>query len=439
MTATLDAGSDKRISQAPAAMTPIVVAGSLGTVIEWYDFLIYGTAAALVFNVLFFPKLDPLSGTLASLGTYAVGFFARPVGGILFGHFGDRMGRKTSLMLTMLVMGLGTFAVGLLPTYDQIGIWAPILLVTLRLVQGIGLGGEWGGASLMVIEHAPAQRRGFYGSLVQVGFPFGLVTSYGVFTIATAAVTQDSFLAWGWRVPFLISIGLLAVGWYVRVRLPETPYFEDIRRRGAIAANPFFETIFNHPRSFWAAVGLKLSEVSWVYILTVFVVIYGTATLKLPKQLLLNAVFVAALIELATIPLFGYLGDLWGRRSLYFLGTLFTVCFAFPLFWLLDTKEPLIIVLAIVIALSFGHGTMFSIESAYFPELFGTRVRYTGASFGFQLSAAIGGGLAPIVATFLVDYMGGTSGVSVLLILLAAITFIATLFARETRNDSLNA
>ena len=421
------------------AMTPVVFASSIGTVIEWYDFLIYGTAAALVFNTLFFPKLDPLTGTLASLGTYAVGFFARPIGGILFGHFGDRIGRKTSLMLTMLVMALGTFAVGLLPTYNQIGIWAPILLVTLRLIQGIGLGGEWGGASLMVLEHAPSHRRGLYGSLVQVGFPLGLVTSYGVFTLVTSAMPQSAFLAWGWRIPFLVSVVLLVIGWYVRSRLPETPLFEDIKRRGAIAANPFFETIFKNPRSFLVAVGLKISEVSWVYILTVFVVIYGTTTLKLPKQLLLNAVFIAALLELITIPFFGWLADLWGRRSLYFLGTLFTVCFAFPLFWLLDTKDPLTIILALIIALNFGHGTMFGIQSTYFPELFGTRVRYTGASFGFQLSAAIGGGLAPIIATVLAEYMGGTAGVSSVLILLAVITFVATLFARETKNESLHA
>ena len=426
-----------RGAQKPTAMAPIVVAGSIGTVIEWYDFLIYGTAAALVFNTLFFPKLDPLAGTLASLATYAVGFFARPVGGILFGHFGDRIGRKTSLIITMLVMALGTFAVGLLPTYNQIGIWAPATLVILRLVQGLALGGEWGGASLMVIEHAPSHRRGLFGSLVQLGFPLGLVTSYGVFTLATSAIAPDAFLIWGWRIPFLLSVVLLVVGWFVRSRLPETPVFEDIRRRGEIAANPISETIFGNWKNLVIAVGLKISEVSWVYILTVFVVIYGTTTLNLPKQLLLNAIFIASLIELITIPLFGLLADLWGRRSLYFIGTIFTAAFAFPLFWLLDTKNAALIVLTVAIALSFGHGTMFGIQSAYFPELFGTRVRYTGASFGFQLSAAIGGGLAPLIATALAAYMGGTAGVSLVLIFLASITFLATLFARETRNDAL--
>jgi MFS transporter, MHS family, shikimate and dehydroshikimate transport protein len=422
----------------PVAMTPVVFAGSIGTVIEWYDFLIYGTAAALVFNNLFFPKLDPLTGTLASLATYAVGFFARPLGGALFGHFGDRIGRKASLMITMVVMALGTCAVGLLPTYAQIGIWAPILLVTLRLIQGIGLGGEWGGASLLVLEHAPARQRGIYGSLVQIGFPLGLVTSYGVFALATTSISESAFMSWGWRVPFLLSIVLLAVGWYIRARIPETPLFTEVKRRGDIAKNPFFEAIFQNPRNFLVAVGLKISEVSWVYILTVFLVVYGTTTLGLPRQLLLNAVFVAALVEVITIPLFGWLSDRFGRRSLYFLGTFFTVCFAFPLFWLVDTKDPQLIMLAVIVALSFGHGTMFGLQSAFFPELFGTRVRYTGASFGFQLSAAIGGGLSPIIATVLAEKMGGTAGVSMLLILLAVVTFVATLFAPETKDEPLH-
>jgi MHS family shikimate/dehydroshikimate transporter-like MFS transporter len=305
------------------------------------------------------------------------------------------------LMLTMTIMALGTFVVGLLPTYDQIGIWAPILLVSLRLLQGIGLGGEWGGASLMVLEHAPPGRRGIFGSLVQVGFPLGLVTSYGVFALATTMIPQADFIAWGWRVPFLLSIVLLGVGWFVRARLPETPLFEEIKRRREIAKNPFFEVIFKNPKPFLIAVGLKISEVSWVYILTIFVVVYATTKLALPRQLLLNAIFIAALIEIITIPLFGWLSDTVGRRIFYFIGTLFTVCFAFPLFLLLHTKDPQVIVLTIVAALSLGHGTMFGLQSTYFPELFGTRVRYTGISFGCQVAAALGGGLSPIIATAL--------------------------------------
>jgi MHS family shikimate/dehydroshikimate transporter-like MFS transporter len=423
---------------APAArsMTTIAVAGAFGTIIEWYDFLIYGTAAALVFNRLFFPTVDPLTGTLAALATYAVGFVARPVGGAVFGHFGDRIGRKSMLMLTMMIMGFGTFLVGLLPTYGQIGILAPTLLVVLRFVQGLALGGEWGGASLMVLEHAPAGQRGFYGSLVQVGFSLGLVTSSGVFALVTM-MPEDAFLAWGWRVPFLVSILLVGVGAFVRARVPETPVFEELKARQELSPNPFVEAIFRNPRPFLVALGLKLSEVSWVYMLTVFVVAYATLQLKLPRKLMLDAVFWAALIEVFTIPLFGWLSDRIGRRPFYFLGVAFTVAFAFPLFWMLDTRDPALVTLAVIIALNFGHGLMFAPESAYFPELFGARVRFTGASFGFQASAAIGGGFAPIIATWLAAMMGGTAGVSVMLILLAGVTFVAALFAHETKGRPL--
>jgi MHS family shikimate/dehydroshikimate transporter-like MFS transporter len=417
-------------------MASVVFAGSIGTIIEWYDFLIYGTAAALVFNTLFFPTIDPLAGTLAALATYSVGFVARPIGGAIFGYFGDRAGRKVMLMITMGIMALGTFAVGCLPTYQQIGVWAPILLVTLRFIQGIGLGGEWGGASIMVVEHAPAGHRGLFGSLVQIGFPLGLVTSSGIFALMTTMPDAD-FKAWGWRIPFLLSILLLGVGWFVRARVPETPVFEDIKRRGAIAKNPFIEAILQSPRSFLVAVGLKISEVSWVYILTIFIVVYATGQLNLPQTLLLNAILIAALVEVITIPLFGWLSDQVGRRIFYFLGAIFTAAFAFPLFWLLGTKDPPTVVLTVVVALSLGHGTMFGLQSAYFPELFDTRVRYSGASFGFQIAAALGGGFSPIIATALAGYLGGTAGVSMMLILLAAITFVATLFARETKGKSL--
>ncbi|GAC1332114.1 MAG: MFS transporter [Beijerinckiaceae bacterium] len=414
----------------------VVFAGTIGTIIEWYDFLIYGTAAALVFNGLFFPKFDPLTGTLAALGTFAAGFFARPIGALLFGHFGDRVGRKTMLVATMMTTALGTFAVGLLPTYNEIGVFAPILLISLRIVQGIGLGGEWGGASLLVLEYAPAHRRGFYGSLVQVGFPLGIAASSGAFALVTM-LPEQSLLSWGWRLPFLASIVLLGVGLFVRMRVAETPLFAHIKRRGAIAASPIWEVLTRNPKSFLLAVGLKLSEVSWVYILTVFVVVYATTRLGLPRGMLLKAIIVASLIEVFTIPLFGYLSDLYGRRLLYFVGVFFTVAFAFPLFWLLDTKDPLVIGATIAVALSMGHGTMFGLQSTYFPELFATRMRYTGASFGFQVSAALGGGVAPLLAASLASSMGGTAGVSVLLIGLAAVTLVATLFARETKDESL--
>lgn len=414
----------------------IAMAGMIGTIIEWYDFLIYGTAAALVFNKLFFPIFDARIGTLAALGSFAVGFLARPVGGAIFGHFGDRLGRKSMLMLTMVFMGLSTALIGVLPTYAQFGIWAPVLLVMLRVVQGIALGGEWGGASLMVLEHAPQNRRGLFGSLVQVGFPIGLVSASAVFSIVSMLPDAD-FAAWGWRIPFIISVVLVAIGIFVRARLPETPVFEEIRARGQIVRRPFFEMLLKNPHSFLLAVGLKLSEVSWVYMLTVFVMVYATSKLGLAKSLMLNAISLAALLELLTIPLFGHLSDICGRRSLYFAGVAFTIIFAFPLFWLLDMKSPGVVTMTVIVALNLGHGLMFAPESTYFPELFGPSVRYSGASFGFQVSAAIGGGFAPVIAAALAAYLGGTAGVSIMLILLALITLVATLFARETKDDVL--
>jgi MHS family shikimate/dehydroshikimate transporter-like MFS transporter len=419
-----------------AKINSIAFASCLGTIIEWYDFLIYATAAALVFNKAFFPTFDPLAGTLAALGSYAVGFLARPLGGALFGHFGDRLGRKSMLVLTLFIMGLSTFCIGLLPTYASIGVVAPILLIVLRIVQGIGLGGEWGGASLMVLEHAPAAQRGFYASLVQIGFPIGLVLATLVFALV-AKLPDADFAAYGWRIPFLASIVLLAVGTFVRWRLPETPVFEGLKLRGALAGNPVGEVVTHSTRTFFIAVGLKLSEVSWVYMLTVFVVVYATTKLGMPKQLMLDAVMYAALLELISLPVFGWLADKIGRRPLYILGALFTIAFAFPLFRLIESKSATLIYVAVMIAMNFGHGMMFGPESCYFPELFGPRVRYSGASFGFQLSAAIGGGFAPIIATALVGYFGGTGGVSLMMIALALITLAAALAARETKGGSL--
>jgi MHS family shikimate/dehydroshikimate transporter-like MFS transporter len=419
-----------------STMNSIVFASCFGTIIEWYDFLIYATAATLIFNKAFFPTFDPLASTLAALGSYAVGFLARPLGGALFGHFGDRLGRKSMLVLTLFIMGASTFCIGLLPTYASIGVFAPILLIVLRTVQGIGLGGEWGGASLMVLEHAPADRRGFYTSFVQIGFPIGLVLATLVFGLV-AKLPDADFVSYGWRIPFLVSVVLLGVGTFVRSRVPETPVFEGLKQRDGLSGNPVGEVVARNTKTFFIAVGLKLSEVSWVYMLTVFVVGYATTKLSLPKAMMLDAVLYAALLELISLPLFGWLSDKIGRRPLYILGALFSIAFAFPLFWMVDSKSTVLIFTAIMIAMNFGHGMMFGPESCYFPELFGARVRYSGASFGFQTSAAIGGGFAPIVATAMVGYFGGTTGVSIMMIVLALVTLAAALAARETRGETL--
>jgi MHS family shikimate/dehydroshikimate transporter-like MFS transporter len=427
-----------RASESPSnPMRTIVLAGSIGTVIEWYDFLVYTTLAGLVLSKIFFPTTDPNVGLLAALATYAVGFLARPLGGAIFGHYGDRFGRKSMLMATMVIMGLATFAIGLLPTYKSIGFAAPVILVVLRIIQGIGLGGEWGGASLFVLEHAPSRARGLFGSLVQIGYPLGLVLS----TLAVALVVRLSeadLLAWGWRLPFLASAALLFVGAFVRSRISETPVFVEMQAKQKLCQRPFVEAVTKERGSFLLAVGLKLTEVTWVYMLSVFTVLYATTKLGLSKSLILDAVLYAALLELITIPFFGWLSDQIGRRILFILGALFTIGFAFPFFWMIQTKSPAIVVAAIIIAMNFGHGMMFALESTYFPELFKGPVRCSGASFGFQLSAAIGGGLAPIIATGIVGQSATTMVVSLMLVVIALVTLFSAFKAKETLDADLS-
>lgn len=414
----------------------IVTASVLGTTVEWYDFLIYGTAAALVFNKLFFPNYDPLVGTLAAFGSYAVGFVARPLGGAVFGHFGDKLGRKAMLTLTMIIMGAGTFLIGCLPTYDQVGILAPILLLVLRMAQGIGIGGEWGGATLMVIESGDRHRRGFLGSLVQVGFPLGMVCATLVFLLVSK-LPDDQFMSWGWRLPFWLSAILVAVGLFVRMRLVETPKFAKVQEQGEVSKAPLLDVLTKDFKNFIVAVGLKISEVAWVYVLIGFLVYYATSHLHLSKTVILDAVLYAAMLELVTLPLFGLLSDYVGRKPLYIAGTILSMIAAFPLFTFVETKDPTTIAIAIAIIMSITHGLMFSPQAAFIPELFGTKVRYSGASLGVQVSAAISGGFAPMIATSLLAYYGSTHAISWYLIALGAITLIATLVSRETAFEDL--
>jgi MFS transporter, MHS family, shikimate and dehydroshikimate transport protein len=421
-------------SSGPAAgsIRIVALASLIGTTIEWYDFFLYGTAAALVFNRLYFPTFDPLAGTLAAFGTYTVGFVARPIGGIIIGHYGDRIGRKSMLILTLVIMGVATFGIGLLPTYAQIGPWAAVALVVLRLAQGFGVGGEWGGAVLMAVEHAPAGRRGFYGSWPQIGVPAGLLLSTAVFA-QFARLPEEQFLSWGWRVPFLLSILLVGVGLIIRVRILETPAFARLKEAGIEAKRPIVEVLFNHPKEVLLAMGARLAENGAFYIYTVFVLVYGTQKVGIARETVLNGILIAAACALVAIPLCGALSDRLGRRPVYLFGACVTGLFAYPLFWLLDTGSTPLVWLALVVALVFGHAPMYGPQAAFLSELFGTRVRYSGASLGSQLSSVVAGGLSPFIATALLPY--GRGALASYLIAMALVTIIAVLVASETRHQ----
>jgi MHS family shikimate/dehydroshikimate transporter-like MFS transporter len=418
------------------ALGQVVWSSALGSTLEWYDFLVYGTAAALLFNKVFFPSFSPAVGTIAAFGSYAAGFVARPLGGAIFGHFGDRVGRKAMLSVTILIMGFGTFLIGCLPTYGQIGIAAPLLLTALRILQGIGIGGEWGGAVLMVIESVPNDRRGYYGSLVQLGYPIGVISSTGVFALASK-LPEAEFLRWGWRVPFLLSAILVGVGLFIRLRLRETPAFRQVQAKHDVAKTPLVEILTKHRRQFLVAVGLKVSEIASVSVATVFSISYVTGHLGMPRSAVLNGILLAAVTEMFTIPAFGWLSDLYGRRPLFIVGCLFSILFAFPMFWLFQTRNPMVIAITIALAVSFAQGIMFGPEAAWVAELFTARLRYSGASLGFQIGAALSGGLTPIIASALLLWTGATWPISLYLTAVAVVTLAATLAAPETARQPL--
>ena len=413
----------------------VALASFIGTTIEWYDFFLYGTAAALVLDKIFFPTFDPFVGRLAALTTYAVGFVARPLGGIIIGHFGDRIGRKSMLVLTLIIMGIATFLIGVLPTYEQVGPMAAVLLVLLRVAQGFGVGGEWGGAILMAVEHAPPGKRGFYGSWPQIGVPAGLLLSTIVFT-PFSRLPQEAFLSWGWRIPFLISLLLVVVGLIIRVRIIETPAFSKMKEQRQEAKQPIFEVLRHYPREVLVAMGARLAENGAFYIYTVFVLIYGTQHVGMDRNIVLTGIMIAAALELAAIPLFGWLSDLVGRRPVYLFGAIMTAVLAYPLFWMMDSASPWLVALALILALSVGHAAMYAPQGAFFSELFGARVRYSGASLGAQLSSVLAGGLSPIIATTFLEYGYGRGAISLYLIGMAVITIIALAAATETvRHD----
>jgi MHS family shikimate/dehydroshikimate transporter-like MFS transporter len=415
----------------PTSIRKVVVASFIGTTIEWYDFFIYTTAAALVFPQLFFPSFEPLAGTLASFATYAVGFLARPLGGVIFGHYGDKIGRKAMLVTTLLVMGVATFLVGLLPTYETIGIWAPILLVVLRLLQGLGLGGEWGGAVLMAVEHSPDDKRGLNGSWPQMGAPAGLVLATGAFA-AVSAISGDAFAAWGWRVPFLLSIFLIALGLYIRLAIYESPAFNRVRESGTEAQMPIVDVFRTYPKNVLLAVGSRIGIDVVFYIFAVYALTYVSTNLGLPRNLGLVAVSIAALIEIFTIPAFASLSDKVGRRPVLMTGAAFLAVWIFPFFWLLDTRSTSLIILAVIVGLSIGHAAVYGTQASFYAELFGTRVRYSGASLGYQLAGIFGGALAPIIATSLYAATGGPGLIGVYVAVLCLLSIVCVYLAAET-------
>ncbi|MFD9303530.1 MFS transporter [Streptomyces sp. NPDC060048] len=427
--------------KASSGIRRIVAASLIGTTIEWYDFFLYGTAAALVFNKLFFPTADPLTGTLIAFLTYAIGFLARPLGGVVFGHFGDKVGRKKLLVLSLVMMGGATFAMGLLPTHASIGIGAPILLTLLRLVQGFALGGEWGGAVLIVSEHGGPEHRGFWASWPQSGAPGGNLLATGVLALLAAVQSDATFLAWGWRVPFLLSGLLVVVGLWIRLSVSESPVFLAARAEAANSAEeeraPVVQVFRKDWRQVLTAIGTRFGENISYYVLTSFLLVYVTTHLGLAKTTALNALLIGSAVHFVTIPAWGALSDRIGRRPVTLIGSAGMAVWAFAFFALVDSKSFVVITAAVTAGLLL-HGAMYGPQAAFISEMFDTKVRYSGASMGSQLASIFAGALAPIIAVELLKDYGSSVPVSVYLCAAAVVTTITVALARETRGRDLS-
>jgi MHS family shikimate/dehydroshikimate transporter-like MFS transporter len=410
----------------------VALASFVGAAIEWYDFFIFGTAAGLVFNELFFTNLDPITGTLVAYLTFAVGFVARPVGSVIFGHYGDRIGRKTMLILTLFIMGAATFLIGLLPTYNSIGIWAPILLVVLRIFQGIGIGGEYGGAVLMAVEYAPEGRRGFYGSWPQAGVPAGLLLGTGAFALISL-LPDEQFFAWGWRVAFLASIVLVVIGMYIRLQILETPAFTRVREAHEEARIPFTELLRTQPKELILGMGLRWVEGLVFNAYGVFAISYVASQLELTRGTALTGVTIAAAFGVVLVPVYGLLSDRLGRRAVYSVGTALFGLFAFPSFLMINTREPVLIWVSIVVALGLVYPAIYAPLAAWWSELFDTRVRYTGVGAVYQFSGILASGLTPTIATLLLGFAGGEPWLFVgYMIVVTAVSLGAAYVSPET-------
>ncbi|AQQ52201.1 MFS transporter [Planococcus lenghuensis] len=415
----------------------VLVASLVGSSIEWFDYFLYGTVAALVFNELFFVNEDPTVGLLLAYASFALAFFIRPFGGVIFSHIGDRIGRKKTLVLTLSLMGIATFGMGLLPTYQAIGIWAPILLVTLRLIQGLGIGGEWGGALLLAVEYAPAEKRGLFGSIPQMGVTIGMLMG----TIALWVMTllpDGAFISWGWRVPFILSALLVVFGLWIRKGIDETPEFKKVQESGDIPKLPIVDTFKFHWREVLIAVGAKVVETAPFYIFSTFVVSYATANLGFSRTSVLAAVMIATVVTTILIPIMGALSDRVGRKKLYIAGAVGMALFAFPYFWLVHQGSVALLIIATVLGLGVIWAPITAVLGTMFSEIFEAKVRYTGISLGYQIGAAVAGGTAPLVATaLLVRFDNSYVPVAVYIIFTALISLVAIWAVKDHKSQPL--
>lgn len=416
----------------PRTLRRVVASSAIGSAMEWYDFFLYTAAGSLLFNRLFFPELSPAVGTIAAMGTLAIGSFSRPVGGLIFGHLGDRLGRKAMLVTTILIMGIATALIGLLPTAGTIGIAAPIILVLLRFVQGVGAGGEWGGSVLLVTEHTPASRRGFFASMTQSGIALGFLAATGIFALLTGVLGERQFQVWGWRIPFLISIVLVVVGLYIRLRVGESPEFAELRAQRREVRAPLVQALRENPKGIVVTVCARIAETGGSTLVQIALLVFGVGILHLSPTVALLALAIGFAVDMVTMVGFGWLSDRIGRRPVFLVGAGAMAVLAFPFVWLVDTRVAVLVVLSVVLTYGIGHAGMIGAEPSFFAEMFPTGVRYSGLAIGHEISGMITGVIPLIVSAFVVVTGGASWPLAALLIVMSLLGFVAVLLASET-------